>query len=103
MRLVAACLPRGPNLPSQGRQGRIRVPVPSVQGLSSPISFLSCADATRTVQPDYKKYVKGITSSLPPRPGTQSGTAKRWAFWLLFALVGAGSVVLTRSRGQLKA
>ncbi|TFK87170.1 aldehyde dehydrogenase [Polyporus arcularius HHB13444] len=54
-------------------------------------------------KPDYKKYVKGITSSLPPRPGTQSGTAKRWAFWLLFALVGAGSVVLTRSRGQLKA
>ena len=47
-----------------------------------------------------------LTRSLPPRVGKKgSGAAKRWAFWLLFAIVGASSVVLTKSRHfkQLKA
>ena len=57
-------------------------------------------------QPNYKKHIKAISGALPPRPGqgtTAAAAAKRWAFWVLFALVGAGSVVLTRARGQLKA
>ncbi|KAI0706421.1 aldehyde dehydrogenase [Earliella scabrosa] len=57
-------------------------------------------------KPDYKKYLRAINAALPPRPGKQSvlgGAAKRWAFWLLFALVGASSVALMRSRRQLKA
>ncbi|KAM5544775.1 hypothetical protein V8D89_001673, partial [Ganoderma adspersum] len=48
---------------------------------------------------DYQKYTKATNAALPPRPG--KGSAKRWGFWLLFALVGVSSVVLTRSKRPL--
>ncbi|KAI0763342.1 aldehyde dehydrogenase [Trametes elegans] len=50
-------------------------------------------------QKDYKKYVKALDAPLPPRPGSRSvaAVAKRWGFWLVFALVGASSVLLTKS------
>ncbi|KAI0353663.1 aldehyde dehydrogenase [Trametes cingulata] len=58
-------------------------------------------------KPDYKKYLKAINASLPPRPGKAAAKslAKRWGFWILFALVGASSVLLTKSGRlpQLKA
>ncbi|EJF59174.1 aldehyde dehydrogenase [Dichomitus squalens] len=57
-------------------------------------------------KPENRKYVKATSSSLPPRPGkgVVSRATKRWAFWLLFVLVGVSSAALTRSRRpQLKA
>ncbi|KAI1792163.1 aldehyde dehydrogenase [Ganoderma leucocontextum] len=52
---------------------------------------------------DYQKYTKASTAALPPRPSKSlaNGTAKRWGFWLLFALVGVSSVVLTRLKRPL--
>ena len=51
------------------------------------------------LQKDYQKYTKATNAALPPRPG--KAAAKRWGFWLLFALVGVSSVVLTRSKRPL--
>ena len=59
------------------------------------------ADTTACMylQKDYQKYTKSTSAALPPRPG--KGAAKRWGFWLLFALVGVSSIVLTRSKRPL--
>ena len=56
-------------------------------------------DSTLCLQKDYQKYTKSTSAALPPRPG--KGAAKRWGFWLLFALVGVSSIVLTRSKRPL--
>ncbi|KAI0667920.1 aldehyde dehydrogenase [Trametes maxima] len=56
---------------------------------------------------DYQKNLRGVNAALPPRPGktSVSALAKRWGFWIVFALVGASSVLLTKSGrlAQLKA
>ncbi|OJT15103.1 Beta-apo-4'-carotenal oxygenase [Trametes pubescens] len=46
---------------------------------------------------NYKKYLG--TVSLPPRPGKATGltAATRWGFWIVFALMGASSVILTKT------
>ena len=57
---------------------------------------------------DYRPGLRALATSLPPRPkgalAARGGAAKRWAFWLLFALVGAGAVLMRMRRaGQLTA
>ncbi|KAI9001464.1 aldehyde dehydrogenase [Trametes punicea] len=58
-------------------------------------------------KPNYRKYIRAFSSKLPPRPGKHAtvSAAKRWGFWILFALVGASSVLLMKSGrfAQLKA
>ncbi|KAI0750051.1 aldehyde dehydrogenase [Daedaleopsis nitida] len=53
-------------------------------------------------KPDYKKRLRSINAALPPRGGKGgmlSGTVKRWAFWVFFALVG---VVLARRSPRMQ-
>ncbi|KAI0749981.1 aldehyde dehydrogenase [Daedaleopsis nitida] len=54
----------------------------------------------------YKKYLGYLYPSLPPRPKGRTAAKSRWAFWLVFALIGAASGLLTKYRlpkPQLKA
>ncbi|KAJ8488349.1 hypothetical protein ONZ51_g3592 [Trametes cubensis] len=51
-------------------------------------------------KPSYRKYTAALFGNLPPRPGQKPSFAKRWGFWIVFALVGASSVLLTK-QGRL--
>ncbi|KAI8980223.1 aldehyde dehydrogenase [Trametes punicea] len=50
-------------------------------------------------KPNYTRYMRILTSKLPPRPGKHAtvSAAKRWGFWILFTLLGASSALLMKS------
>ena len=56
-------------------------------------------------KPNYRDALNQLATTLPPRPqgpfAAAGGGAKRWAFWLLFALVGAGAVLMKARRLSL--